>query len=167
MSIVAMLVCGGCTTSTIRTDESRSNTAATTAPSTVTESVDGGLGVPSLGLTFQLPDSFVVIDEPDLLFFARSVDPLALFSIDPDGPTVTDHEAEGDETLSDIEFGDVRGVVITNAVLDGLPPGVSANELLVSNRDRSFTVIMSAASAAALEDAWQVFIDSVAITAAG
>ena len=46
-----------------------------------------------------------------------------------------------------------------------MPAGVSSNELLVSNAEQSFSVIMSAATAD-LSELWDVFIDTVVVTPA-
>ena len=56
--------------------------------------------------------------------------------------------------------------MIKGAALSGLPPGVSANELVVDNGDASFSVVLSS-EADALDDAWSTFLDSVVITPAG
>lgn len=64
-----------------------------------------------------------------------------------------------------LDFGTVGAVVVAYVVLEGLPAGISANELLVSNGDQSFSVIMSAETAD-LSELWDVFIHSVAVTPA-
>jgi len=161
---VALMVIGGCTSP----DEVTAiGTAPTTAAlSTTLTSVDGeAFAVEPLGLTFRLPDSFRSVDDRDYLFFARSIAPRSLFTIDSDSPSTTDHAQEPGETLSEHYLGDVRAVVVTDAVLEGMPSGVSSNELLVSNGDRSFSVIMSAPSAD-LPELWDVFLNSVSVTPA-
>jgi hypothetical protein len=61
-----------------------------------------------------------------------------------------------------MRLGDVNAQAVTNAVVDGLPPGIGANELLVDNRPQSFSVIMSA-SPSDLADMWDPFIASVQV----
>jgi len=61
-----------------------------------------------------------------------------------------------------MQLGDVDAQVVTNAVLDGLPPGIAANELLVGNGSQSFSVIMSA-SPSDLGDMWGPFVASVQV----
>lgn len=137
------------------------------APPTAAPTIDGApFTVESLGLAFQLPESFVAVDNADFVFLARSMSPQSVFSIDSDVPTVvTDNPAEPGESLSEIDVGTADAVVVTDAVIEGLPPGVSSNELVVSNGEKSFTVIMSA-STADLSEMWDVFIGSVTATPA-
>ena len=45
--------------------------------------------VESLGLTFVLPNTFDSIDDADYLFFAQSMTPRSLFTVDADTPAVT------------------------------------------------------------------------------
>lgn len=70
--------------------------------------------------------------------------PRSLFTITEDSPDVTDHVAEPGESLFELDLVNVDAVVVTDAVLEGMPEGISSNELLVSNGDQSFSVIMSA-----------------------
>ena len=61
-----------------------------------------------------------------------------------------------------MQLGDVNAQVVTNAALDGLPPGIAANELRVDNGSQSFSVIMSA-SPSDLGDMWDPFVASVQV----
>jgi hypothetical protein len=119
--------------------------------------------VDSLGMRFVLPVSFRQIDDPTYKFLARSLSPRSVFSIDPDSGAVTKHEARPGETLAKVDVGGPTAVVVTNAAIEGIPAGVSANELLVSNGARSFSVIMSAPTAD-LPGLWDVFVASVRVT---
>ena len=93
---------------------------------------------------------------------ARSNEPRSVFSIDPADAGITDYEPEAGESVSELDLGGVDAKVVANAVLDGLPRGIAANELLVVNGSRSFRVIMSA-SPSDLADLWGVFIASVQV----
>lgn len=124
---------------------------------------NGGLttfAVDSLGLNFRLLTAFAKIDDPSFVFLARSQDPRAVFSIDSDSPAVVDHTARAGEKLSDLEISGVKTVVVNHAAVDGLPPGIEANELLVANGGRSFSVIMSSA-VADLPRLWTSFVGSI------
>ena len=116
--------------------------------------------VDSRGLHFSLPTAFAKIDDPSFVFLARSQDPRAVFSIDSDSPAVVDHAARAGERLSDLKIDGVKTVVVNHAAVDGLPPGIEANELLVANGARSFSVIMSSA-VADLPRLWTSFMGSV------
>lgn len=118
--------------------------------------------IASLGLSFELPPSFGVAESDEFLFLARSVYPPGLLTIEPDRPAVIGHEAEGDETLTSVTIVGVDAVVVSNAVLEGLPEELEARELLVANGDRSFTLIMSALEPE-LPRLWRRFIASVDI----
>jgi hypothetical protein len=147
---------------------------STVAESTVAESTstvlpaEGGqpFEIESLGLTFSLPATFETASDPELLFLARSRRPPAIISIDADSESVTDHVADPGEVVSDLPLPGVDAVVVTNAVLEGLPAGISANELLVSNGEHSFSVIMSGVQPQ-LAEQWDVFIRSIVVTPAG
>ncbi len=114
---------------------------------------------------FRLPESFGALDDADYAFLARSMSPRSVFTISEESPEVTDHVLEPGESVSELDFGTVRAVVVADAVIEGIPAGISANELLVSNGDQSFSVIMSAETAD-LSELWDVFINSVAVTPA-
>lgn len=118
--------------------------------------------IETLGLSFQLPPPFEVIEHEDFLFLARSDEPRGVFSIEPEMPDVIEHEPEGEESVETTEIDGVDAMIVTDAVLEGLPPGVAARELLVANGDRSFSLIMSAAEEE-LPSLWEEFINSVAI----
>jgi hypothetical protein len=121
--------------------------------------------VESLGLTFALPETFDSVDDGDLLFLARSTDPPALFSVQGDTPAVVGHAARPGETLTEAEFDGVDAVIVTDANIDRLPPGVSANEFLVANGSQSFSLIMSGATGD-LPELWDLFVQSVKVTPA-
>jgi hypothetical protein len=93
-------------------------------------------------------------------FLARSSDPPAVFSIDYDTPVVTNYSARAGESLSTVQLNGLRDVVVIHAAISDLPVGVVANELLVTNASRSFSVILSA-RAAVLPAIWQTFVGSV------
>jgi hypothetical protein len=158
------LAFSGCTSTAV--DDS-TVAVRSTMKETGSTGVQSGSGtsfaVESLELTFVLPETFRAVDDPDYLFLARSMIPRSVFTVDEDVPEVTDHEAEQGESLSELDLTGVDAVVVSNAMLEGLPSGVSANELLVSNGTRSFSVIMSAATAD-LPELWKVFVRSVAVT---
>ncbi|HKE67835.1 MAG TPA: hypothetical protein VKB55_01190 [Nocardioidaceae bacterium] len=132
----------------------------TTTTSVQTTGDAASYGVDALRLRFALPTSFVAVDNRDFAFLARSDEPMAIFSIDREEPGITDHDAEAGESVSDSHLDDVDAKLVTNAVVDGLPPGIAANELLVDNGSRSFSVIMSA-SPGDLAGMWQTFIASL------
>jgi hypothetical protein len=156
-------VVAGCTT----TGKSAKD-GPSVAPSVTTVQVANSarFSVQSLRLDFVLADSFQSTDKPDYAFFARSNSPRALLTIDNDSPSVTDHQARPGETLSKLDIKGVKAVVVTNAALNDLPSGISANELLVSNGDRSFSVIMSGDSDA-VPKFWETFVTSITIAAKG
>jgi hypothetical protein len=118
--------------------------------------------VPSLGLTFRLPESFVVADDPELDFLARSSRPLAIVSIAAESSDIVQKESEVGETMTPTTIADVEAMVVENAVLDGLPVGVVANELLVANGDDSFSLIMSS-NEEDLPALWNDLLASIAI----
>jgi hypothetical protein len=118
--------------------------------------------VESLGLSFDLPRSFVEAEDPEVLFFAVSRDPQAIFSIAGAAPNVVDYEAAGTESVTAIELtGGVAAVVVIGKSLEGMPPGVISNELLVSNGS-SFSVITSAVERD-LDAMWSEFGSSVSV----
>lgn len=123
---------------------------------------EGTITIDSLGLSFELPSSFDVVEEPDLVFLARSYSPPAVFSIDTDTPAVADHEPEGGESVAPAGIEGVEAVIVTDAELEGLQPGLEARELLVGNGERSFSVIMSAHESE-VASLWKEFIKSVDI----
>jgi hypothetical protein len=113
---------------------------------TVVATADGAgthVEVPSLDLAFRLPESFAMADDPGLVFLARSLQPPAIVSIAEEPSDIVQHEPEGGETVFPATVANVEAVVVENAAVDGLPAGVVANELLVANGDRSFSLIMS------------------------
>ncbi|HEX2294066.1 MAG TPA: hypothetical protein VHN37_02025, partial [Actinomycetota bacterium] len=118
--------------------------------------------IESLRLSFELPASFEVVENEELVFLARSFESRGVLSIQRDTADVVRHEPEGEESVAPADIEGVDAVVVTDAVLAGLPAGVAARELLVANRERSFTVILSAAEPA-LPRLWDDFISSVRI----
>lgn len=112
------------------------------------------------GLSFDLPDSFARVDDPEFAYFARSTQPRALFSIAPAEPSVIDFEPRSGETFTPMVIDGVDVVVVSEAAIEGLPPGVVAAELRVSNGDSSFSAIMSAPEDE-LDPLWETFLDSV------
>jgi hypothetical protein len=166
--VVLLLCCvplSACVSSGSTGSGSAAASSTTTATAEVTTAVAVGASsftVDSLGLAFALPASFRQVEDPSYQFLAKSLSPRSVFSIDPDSGAVTQHEARPGESLTKVDIGGPTAVVVTNAALKGIPTGVSANELLVSNGDRSFSVIMSAPTTdiAAL---WDVFVRSVRV----
>jgi hypothetical protein len=153
LMLLALTVATGCLKQ-VPVDDTLTTAVTTAGPTTH--------GVESLGLAFSLPGSFAVAQDKDFDFLARSIQPRAVFSIARDSPGVVRAKPRANESLASIRLGAVEGVVITNAAIEGLPPGISAKELLVANGDRSFTVILSAGDrdAAAM---WEVFISSLKV----
>jgi hypothetical protein len=86
----------------------------------------------------------------------------AIFTIDRNSASVVDHQPEGAESLTRSRINGHDAVTIRNAVVEGLPPGIVANELLVANGSRSFSVIMSAKERD-LPRLWSEFVSSVRI----
>ncbi len=152
----------GCSTSG---SGDRGNAASSTT--TLVQAVDGKpFVVESLGLTFVLPNTFDSVDDADYLFLAQSMTSRSLFTIDADASAVTQVAARPGESLSNLQLDGVDAVIVTDAAIEGLPPGISSNELLVSNGASSFSVIMSGATED-LPELWDVFVRSVAVTPAG
>lgn len=177
VAVAAVALIAGCTANDDDTEVQPATAAqftaapATRAPATsaLATSVpaigETQFAVEPLGLSFRLPESFVVADDANLVFFARSLSPRSLFSIAEDSPDVSDHVAEPGESLSEVDLGSVTAVVVADAVLEGMPEGISSNELLVSNGDQSFSAIMSAPPSD-LSELWDVFVDSVTVAPA-
>ena len=118
--------------------------------------------VAALSLRFDLPQNYVAVDSDEVVFLARSSEPTSIFSIDRADSGIIAHDSEAGESVSEMRLGDVNAKVVANAVVDGLPPGIAANELLVDNGPQSFSVIMSA-SPSDLADMWEPFIASVQV----
>jgi hypothetical protein len=158
LASIAIVGCGG-TTSAVTvatTSPATTHPASATTPATAA----GGFTVQPLGLTFDLPSTFHVVKDDSFAFLARSSDPPAVFSIDHDTSDVTAYSARAGESLSTVQLDGLPNVVVTHAAISGLPVGVVANELLVTNASRSFSVIMSA-RAADLPAMWQTFVGSL------
>jgi hypothetical protein len=139
---------------------SSSSSGAGAAP---LKDASGHFVVASLGLRFSLPSSFAKVDDPEFGFLARSQNPPAVFSIDPDSPDVAHHEREAGELVSTIDIGGTPAVLVKHAVVGRLPAGIEAYELLVARGDRSFSVILSAASAE-LAHLWTPFVASLSVS---
>lgn len=158
-----LIVSAGCGNSGPTVENRTSATTTTVAADTTQVPADATqFAVEAIGLTFVLPISFEEAAEPELLFLAHSMTPRAVVSIDEDVPKVINHPARPGETLTEIDLNGVSAVVVTDAAIEGLPAGISANELLVSNGQWSFTVIMSGVSEA-LPELWDVFLRSVVV----
>jgi hypothetical protein len=147
---------GGCTP-----DDGDSGSTTTISVSSTVSGTATAYSIDAFGLRFELPQNFVAADDDELVFLAQSSEPPSIFSIDPEEPGLT-HDPESGESVSEMQLGDVDAQVVTNAVLDGLPPGIAANELLVDNGSQSFSVIMSA-SPSVLGDMWDPFVASVQV----
>ena len=74
------------------------------------------------------------------------------------------YDARSCETVSETEIDGVEAVIVLNAALEGLPPGVVSNELLVANGSRFFSLILSTA-APDLAPIWDGVLASVTIVA--
>ena len=122
-------VCAGCTNGfpTVKPE-----CAPPTSASSESATRNGSTSIEALNLSFRLPPIFRQCEDPELVFLAKSVSPPAVFSIAKDTPTVIDHEAEGQETVAPADIEGVDAVIVTDAVVEGLPAGVSARELLVA-----------------------------------
>jgi hypothetical protein len=142
--------------------EKLATSTSSTTPSVV-ETTDGVTTVASLGLTFRLPPTFVAGKDPELVYLARRAAPRAVFSIARDTPAVVRYEPVAGESVTQVQLpAGVRAVVVTGKDLAGLPPGVTANELLVANGERSFTVIFSAGRDD-LDSLWTEFLQTVRV----
>lgn len=166
LSVLALTSCdsGGVTvrsaeSATTATDATGETTDVT--PSVPDEPSGAGFSVKELGLTFSLADSFEQEADGDYAFSARSMSPRSFFTIYSEPPSITDYSQRPGETVHRIDLGQgVTAVEVLDAAIKDLPSGISANELLVSNGDRSFSVIMSSV-AADLDELWSVFVASV------
>jgi hypothetical protein len=123
---------------------------------------NGRITIPALHLSFRLPASFKVGEHPKLSFIARSADPPGVFSIAREMPSVVNHEPEGDESVRPAKIEGVEAMIVNDAVLEGLPAGIVARELLVANGDASFSAILSS-TRSEQPRLWDRFIGSVRI----
>ena len=99
-----------------------------------------------------------------MVFIARSASPPSVFSIARENPSVVQHEPERQEEVAPADISGVDdALVVTNAYLEGLAPGLEAKQLLVANEDQSFSVILSA-PANEIDTLWEDFMNSVRIT---
>lgn len=151
-SLLVLSLAAGCTDTSTRAGGTSPSPSAT--PRSIT--------VEPLGLSFRLPPSFGVVDDTEHLFLARSAYPPGVLSIEADRPDVIKQQAEGGESLRRVNIGSLDAVIVSDAVLEGLPPGVEARELLVAKGDRSFSLIMSAVEGE-LQPLWVQFFGSVTI----
>lgn len=116
------------------------------------------------GFTFALPDGFETYDA-GMAFSAQRTAPVGFLTVEPfdgEAPAYDTYPAREGETLSIQMVGEVEVLVVENAALSGLPPGVSANELIVNNGGASFSLILSS-DEAALGEAWSTVMDSATI----
>ena len=161
---LAMLLIGlavvalGCTSK----EETSPNPAS---ESSVVQTSDPGSGegmtaVDALDLSLRLPPSFEVASDPELALLARSLSPRAILSISPESSSISDHQAEPGETVERVTIAGRDAVVVSNANVDGLPTTIVANEILVSNGENSFSLILSS-DAASLSAMWQPTIESI------
>ncbi len=158
--MTAIVVLAACTSGSSSAGSTSSSTRGRKASTTTLSLPAGSFGVVPLGIRFQLPESFTQDDNPDFGFLARSATPRAVFSVDPDDPSVIDRSARPGESLARITVGGHGAVLVTRAGVEGLPLGIEARELLVENGDRSFSVILSA-EVAALPRLWDAFFASL------
>jgi hypothetical protein len=169
VAILALVLVAGCSGSDSGPTGSGAPPSATDSggpPTTIVAdpriTSDGGVEVASLGLTFHIPESFAVADDPGLVFLARSVQPPAILSIAAASPEIAEHDAEAGEDVATISIDNVDAIVVTNAAVDGLPPGIVANELLVVNGARSFSLVLSTTEQD-LAPLWDQLTASIAI----
>ena len=87
---------------------------------------------------------------------------LTVEPFDGEAPAYDTYPTREGETLSTQMVGEVEVLVVENAALSGLPPGVSANELIVNNGEASFSLILSS-DQDALGEAWSTVMDSATI----
>lgn len=157
-----ILALGGCTGDGSETDADASPRSDLATVSEAPSDSATTYEVDDLGVQFELPANFTSAEEETLLFLARSARPPAIFSINPGSPAEIEHDVETGETVTPLTFGEVQAIVVSNAVVEGLPPNIAANELVVANGARSFSVILSAPPTD-LADLWEPFIDSISI----
>jgi hypothetical protein len=156
------------TVSPLTTTSTVAATTTVTTPATATSVPDVPVDtvafeVESLGLTFGLPEEFRFYEDPDLLFSARSMRRRSLITIAADSAQVTDYDRRPGETILEPDLGVDAALIVTNSAIEGLPADLSANALLVSNGERSFSVIMSGPTTD-LPELWAVFIDSFSVS---
>ncbi len=143
-------------------------TSAPTSPVTPTsEGDDVGSTthtVAELGMELTLPADFA--EQPsDLPLTLERAEPRTILSIDGFGAPIplTDYPAREGEEIATSAIDGVDVLLVENAQLEGLPPGVAANTLIADNGALSFSLIMSG-DAEALYPAWQQLIDSLVLT---
>lgn len=156
LCVVALLGGAACDKGASVTDVAQSS--ADPVPS------NGSVEVESLGLSFELPGSFQMSEgAPGFEFLAKSLQHHSVLSIATDEPDVVSaFEPEGGESVAPADIPGVDAVVVTDAVLEGLQPGLEARELLVANGDQSFTLIFSAREPD-LPELWEGVMDSLRI----
>lgn len=162
-TLLVAAVLYGCT----RDDPAAEWTTTSSVPVSVTASVAKSgtgmsYGIKALSLRFELPRHFGAVDDAEVVFIARSSEPRAIFSIDRAAPQDIAHKPEAGESVSRTQLGDVEAKVVSKAAVEGLPPGIAANELLVDNGPQSFSVIMSA-TPSDLANMWEPFIASIQV----
>jgi len=179
-AVAAGTLFGACASNDDHTEEATSPRPATTstsvqvieettAPRPAPTSTSGQpteeatFNVGSLGLTFRLPKTFISYKDPSYTFSASNQNSNSLLAIVEKSPEITHHVAQPGETMSDLDLDGVDAVVVTDAVLEGLPPDRGANLLLVSNGEQSFLVIL-VSSTATLSRLWDHFLASVSVT---
>lgn len=159
-SLLALAMCAACVP--LETGEVRVAAPPESIEVSGPNHPDEVVSIGSLGLTFKVPESFVVAEDPQLVFLARGEDLPGVLSIATDDPGVVDYEPGEGESVDRINLGAGEAVVVGNASLQGLPPGVVANELLVANGSGSFTLILSARKGDLLP-LWEELLSSVSI----
>lgn len=163
-AVLVATACGSSGSADVTTTVPTTTTTTTIAVETTVPAPEGTVAfeVEALGLRFLLADSYSDFEDPSLLFLARSNNPPSVFTIAGDDPSVVNYPGRPGETVIEAELDGLTAVVIFDAALEGLPDGLSANELLVANGDRSFTVIMSAPTDE-LGNLWDIFMLSVSV----
>jgi hypothetical protein len=161
VAVLVIGMAGGCTTDDPKAEPTTTSTTSTPAKERSTAS-GSAYEVEDLSLRFELPANFERADDNDFVFLARSLDPRAIFSVDRGSPSDSASASRPGETTTPTSLGEVDAVVVTDAAVEGLPAGIAANELVVSNGERSFSVIMSAAPTD-LAELWEPFVASVRV----
>jgi hypothetical protein len=145
------------TSSTMASASVATVTSVSPSVPTATFSVD------ELGMQFELPESFRPFDDPDYDFAAVSGSDhgfLSIISAEPD--IVGQPVPRAGETHRALPIPGVVATQIEDAAIQGLPDELAANELVVANGDRSFSLILTA-DVDAIDGIWAVFVSSLTI----
>jgi hypothetical protein len=160
IAVITSCVGLGCT-STTDDKVNRPSTSPTTERAPAPDAATGqATEVAALGLTLDLPTSFEVADDPELALLARTLSPRAILSISSESRSIVNYRPDSGET---VDQGTLEGrdtVTVLDANVDGLPPGIVANELLVDNGAESFSLILSS-DPESLARLWPPLVESI------